>query len=687
MTQTLNPLFGEYSTDQVIGRANGQRPGIVAQPGLSAITVGNDGRYTISITPNQGLGFWGWRTAWTKDTGSFLIVEDADVIVGQGLQEPASGQSRHYLLVGRWKWIAGAIGGDGKPLGTFGASQHAAYELLAGADAATPSDPAVQSLDAAGRPGVVLARIVWAAGSTPTIEWIPETMLDMAVLAAALAGKMNREGMERHIGAFRVSGTPQVDEDVLRKMDLGALLTSQINLGPGSTRESGYAFFGSMVLAWVRGPNTWCTGDMNTRVLLKTPITFDSVFTYALSTEDEDSYIEDNDFWFQMAQPVASGNTFPTVLQFTGGAGGGWAHPILMVWGTSTAAAIAITSTAWNGMAGPGQTYPKIANLRLASTGCLGAATWSVVSTTATAAIIAAGTTDVLQVTLPAVGSYQVVVKVTDGTGRDKTETVTFTLAEYTSVPLVINDPASQKTQYAPVYPYTYSRVLTTSGGYGTVVLSVVAGSDTTLPSAAISGATLTGIADEAGTWTVRVRAVDESSPVQTVERVINVGVETYVEPPICFEQDTWILMGDRTARQFKDVRGGDYVMAVSEAAFLRGSGVPVPELATDVTRREQPEFDTSVVVNGVKSTPGHLYGVRAEKAGTFQRADAITAETPLVVLQGSVLQPTPGGKVELGEPVRVAMNLSNRHKTYFVAASPDGPWMLVHNLITPKDC
>ena len=187
MTQYLNPLFGEYSDDQTIARATAQQPGIIAKPAISAtLKSSSPSVWEIHMGPNAGLGFWAWRTAWARDTGSFSVVEDATFVAATLTEPSVAGQTAYHLIVGRWLWMAGALDESGEPIGDYAPAQQAVYEIVSGTASATPVDPTIAATDGQGRHGVILARVAITKGAAPVISYLPATMHDRAVTGGHL---------------------------------------------------------------------------------------------------------------------------------------------------------------------------------------------------------------------------------------------------------------------------------------------------------------------------------------------------------------------------------------------------------------------------------------------------------------------------------------------------------------------
>ena len=508
-----------------------------------------------------------------------------------------------------------------------------------------------------------------------------------------------KTGDETHHGIFKVDTAPVDLTDVVRLLELNNIsdaLNSNITLGPGSTSNSGYAYLGTnLTLAWKRGPSTWFSGTTNPVVNLQLPLTFSTVYTYALSTEntEDSSAISDNDAWFQMVSPPLSGNTFPVIAQCVGGNLGGYIAPMLWVLGSPAPHNITITTTGWSGMAAHGQVSPKIVTFQLLSTGGLGTITWDITGFTGlTNVVFVDGSTDLLRVTIPSSDSFATTVNgtisvtATDSTATVASRVLNVQVTPYTQVPLVITQ--SDTSRITDTYPFNPSLWIANAytGGTAPITWSLLTpDSGTPLPSAAISGGSITGSVSSPGTYTIKLQATD-SDPVtpQVVTKQFTLTVTTYVAPPssYCFEEDTFVLMSDWTAKEFASVVPGDMILSIAEMNHERNARVIQPCMVTDVMRvpGRGDEAD-SVIIGGVKATPGHAFAfIESNGKGGWVRAADIPEDTQIVTIKDKLPTAAIAGQVSRDTPVKVAMNLGCDLHTYFVGPTENGPWMLVHN-------
>lgn len=502
-----------------------------------------------------------------------------------------------------------------------------------------------------------------------------------------------KTGDEVHDGHFQVTQAPISPADVVRLADISGLQEAEVFLGPGSTWDSGYALVGPLTFAWVRGPNTYMSGANNPINYLTLPVTFSSVLSFSCSTENTESEGNawDNDGWYQLLS--VSGNSVHVVCQNTGGNWSGYARAHVQVWGLSAAHSVTVTNADIVAIASNGQVFPKLITIQLTSTGGLGTTTWTIEGGTATASFVN-GYTDRVQVSFPALGTYTLTVKATDSTGAYAVKTINVTLNAYQQVPLVIT--TGDQSRVAAAYPFNVNIYPAYTGGDAPITWSVVAGSNTTLPNPTVTqtanGPKIVGTVDDEGSWTIEIRATDSGTPTpQVVNKILNVDVTTYVEPPdpYCFEAgSTYVLMADGAGKLMKDIRAGDIVLTVSERAHQRGGRGLRPSMVMDVTLVPavggEPD---SVIIQGIKSTEGHAWGFVPVSSvnGDWVRAKDMAADTQLVQAKDGHCTIVPAGDTKRSKPVQLAGNLGTDAHTYFVGSTANGPWFLVHNIYYPS--
>ncbi len=505
-----------------------------------------------------------------------------------------------------------------------------------------------------------------------------------------------KTGDEIHDGGFQVTKTPVAPQDVVRLLDLQGVSKSEVSIAPGSTIDSGYAYIGGLTIAWVRGPVTLFTGSTNPIVQLTTPVTFTNVLNYSLSTEnaESDAASYNNDAWFQMLMGYG-GNSFRVIAQCVGGNLSGWIRPVLVVMGTTVVANIQVSNSDLTLMEISGQTYPKLINLQFACINNIGTVTWAITGTTGG---LTTGTPDangLVQVSFPSTGTFTLTAQAVDSQGRTGSKTITLTLNPYAVSPITINN--GNENVVADVYPFSIaSALLSYSGGVDPITWSIQPGSGgtaTNLTSAAISNVTggkaITGTVSAAGTYYVNLRATDSNGTPQTTDKVITFNVTTYVDPTIgtyCFEADsTYVLMEDGKGMLLKDVRAGMYVLTTGEKQHERGGRGLYKALVTDTSLQpgSNNPYDHSIRVNGIKSTPNHAWASTPAQIGPgdWTHAKDITLDTLLISEQNGIPTPVHPSEVVTDTPVVLAGNLGTEAKTFYVGASENGPWFLVHNV------
>lgn len=724
MSQSIAPLFGAFSTGREIAKAAGNQPGIVAAPTVAF--TGDATSYNAVLGINAARGFWAWRTAWTRDAGATLIVEDADVTLAVGPTPGAGAGKKSVLIVGTWAWKAGPLGPDNKPLGTLAEDMKATYSAVAGV--AGGGDPTVATPGA-----VILGRVVLENGKAPAWEWLPTTYLDLAAMGSAIDARMKRVGDERHEGRLKVTATPIEDEEVVRVSDI---------------KSRAVVPYASLVSFWLPIPDTWGTGAVvqaiagaNRKVASGSDCTFNDQNTNLISIATTGIYDVSGTSWgaancdnhdmlvevyrrpsgtsgtadeliFRKQASCCTGNADGDI-HFAASLAAGDAIYFASVGKRSVGASVivsfrgalaptvpmSISTTGWSGMAGNGQVFPKIVTMNLVAQNAVGSVTWAITGGSAQGFSSLVGS--VVTMNLPAVGSWTLNVRATDASGTSKDKVLAISLAAYALVPITITTTDSTFTSFG--YPYAVEVSLASTGGEAPITWSIVAGADTTLPSAAIAAGKLTGSVGVEGTWKARVKATDSASPTnQTQEKVLNVTVQTYVPPSggdlggggaVCFAPGTYVLLADGSGKLIEDVRPGDEVLTISEVCHQTGHRAVRPAMVTDVLHNPG-DGRQAVEVKGIRSTQGHHWAVYTETCegcqgrilGDWRMASKIAPEDRLVrIADGKYPQEVPaGGTIEIA-PLERLINLGTTAGSYCVAASAQGPFFLVHNY-NPQD-
>lgn len=730
--QTLCPLFGEYSTDQAIGRAIGARPGVTAQPTLVAASSGGGATWSLGLGVDPSTGFWAWRTPWTKERGAFQIVEDATVTFVSGITRPAAGLARHILLVGRWRWVSGQIGADGKPLGTFTSAQQAVYEAIQGADSATPADPAVPATDVAGRPGVILARIVLEDTGDPRIEWLASTMLDLAWMGRLLDMMHRRSGLEVHEGKFQVTEAPTEDNDVLRRIDSVE----------GIARPYANAAFGSIA----SGATYPVAGGVPIRIPIRVQsgINVEDLLTGGYRAKVKGIYKIDYHMKHHGSLAANDYANFEIRVKRKANEGAGFADSLAHEWdyfGLGNCEAGASVSLieeleeddivgvfCWSGpmvalhhyivvtymgQRAPtdvisilngnltiretvSQTYPASWEITLAAQNATGSVVWSIDAagsgeidgTTEPKASILTGPSRLkiectTRPTIPAY--YSVKLRAVDDSGNIATKTIAITIDVAAAFTIVTN--SWSVSGYESQFPLPVDFAPVSANGVGAITWEVVAGIYTTLPDAAITGGNrVTGnAADWELTYTVRLRATDSSTPTpQVVEKTVNVFVNLLIGggglDPECFATGTKVLMADGTTKAIEDVVKGDLVMAVYDGDHQSGLQTFGPSEVTGV--EDFSGIFPMLQYRGIGVKADHRWGVINPEEGS--RLWTPTAKILPQMKHSAMVEGTPawvqsGMPIPAGQVSRVH-NLQTKAKTYCVV-DENGNALLVHNV------
>lgn len=728
MAQHLFPLFGEYDDDMAIARAAGNQGGVTCLPQLSSSLAA--GLWSLGLDVNAGTGFWAWRTAWDAQKGSFTIVEDAYVPFLSGVTAPAAGQSRNVLLVGWWKWVAGQIGSDGKPLGTFITAQQAVYTAISGADSATPADPTVPAVDGYGRKSVVLARVV-LTNTTATIQWLPRTRLDLAEMGADIDSRMKRVGDEAHQGKLSVDTAPVNPNDVVRLTDVqNSFAHSYANsqsLYADTTTNYPEASGTPVPVRTVAASGINVT-NTNGNLVAQQQGYYAVDFTFkqhgspisagyltgmaavklasnpaaGFSTE----VFHDHDFFGSgkseaivsgaLLVPMEVGDTlgfFQTSDSY--GDVALWAR-VTYLGSPAPTSVLTILSNSQTITESPGQTYPASIAFGLTAANAQGTVTWSIDAagagqidgTTDPAATIVSG--NQLQIAWtaapsPLPKSWDVKLRAVDASGAIATKTITITLQAVQ--PLAITTPDQFVSGYSTDYPLAVTFQATSTGGVGTITYTVVADANTTLPSAAISGTTVTGSATAGGTYKVHLHAVDSSTPTaQTADLVVNITATVLSSGggggTGCFVPGTEVLMADGSAKPIEQVEVGDVLLTIGAEDHQSGL-TTVRETVVEATLpyREQVKL---ISVAGTIGTDYHRYAtlIPEEGARMWTQARHLAAglelrgvgedHRPIVIIKPTILEAGTTNEV---------YNLRTDLLSFLVRGGPGRPWLLVHNM------
>ena len=470
---------------------------------------------------------------------------------------------------------------------------------------------------------------------------------------------------------------------------------STITVGAGSTADSGYALFGAdFAMAWVTGPITYFSYLTNPVVTVHTPITFDLIYNYSLSTENAETggLVVDNDNWYQMATAVASGNTFDLIAQGSAGNYAGYNRAKLIVIGKQVNTALTITTADKNVIMADGQTYPKLEYLSLTNSGGVAPITWAILSTDFGAAF-ASGYSNVAQISIPSAPgvspgtTYPITIRATDALAATTTKVINITAIDYITVTLVITN--TDQSRLADAYPIVYNFPLTSTGGVAPITWSITTHSvSLTTDPMIVTGSTLEVTFPAAGIYSVTVQAVDSAGSPQTVTKAITYTIEDYVAPPPdpCFEADeTYILMADGSGKLLKDMKASDQILTISENTLKANSLGVSTTTVTSITLRPNPSGNC-IKCKNIKATAGHPWTAKNDPNGNlWVRSKDIIPTTELIeVIKNDGIY---SAKTTLAEsiseipPIRVAGNMTTLCSTYCVGSTLNGPWFVVHNL------
>ena len=231
----------------------------------------------------------------------------------------------------------------------------------------------------------------------------------------------------------------------------------------------------------------------------------------------------------------------------------------------------------------------------------------------------------------------------------------------------------------------------TSSGGAGTVTYSIVADANTTLPSAAITGTTVTGSATAGGTYKVHLHAVDSSTPTpQTADLVVTITATVLATGGGgggCFVPGTEVLMADGSAKAIELVEVGDELLTIGAEDHQSG----LTTVRTTIVEALLPyrEKVALITVCGATGTDYHRYAtlIPEEGARMWTAARHLAKGLQLRGLdeQHQPISITGPTVLPAGETNEVH-NLRTDLLSFVVRGGPGKPWLLVHNMkiLTP---
>lgn len=144
-----------------------------------------------------------------------------------------------------------------------------------------------------------------------------------------------------------------------------------------------------------------------------------------------------------------------------------------------------------------------------------------------------------------------------------------------------------------------------------------------------------------------------------------------------CFAPGTWVLMGNGRAKRIEEIQVGDQVLTIHERAHQ--SETPfLLEAPVDAVLRHAGAF-TMRKIEGISATPEHPWGTATP---AWTPTEGLQAGVQVRGIQDGIIQWFPVESPAPGEVVPTVYNLTVRGaRTYLVAAAPEGPYFLVHNI------
>lgn len=608
MTQFLRPLFGEYIQDATIAHAIALPPGIYA--GMDPVISGAGGSagWTVSLNPDTD-GFSYWRTRAAPSTGNFVIQETSPIqvnIAGPGASP------RIDLVVGVHKWVAGPTDPSTlEPTGAFTTAQQATYTVVQGTPSATPVDPTVPNpFNVGGTQAVVLARVRIPTSGAPVVERYLATDLRLAYMRSVIAevetarntystlkDRIDAIGTAQLIEAtnFKVA-TPITGGGNYQPVDLtGGVKTYGTAVSNRSATTLGLTKPGLYEVISVANSALGTTGMLNAmRIILgynSTTMVVDEINDTIGDDEDQTAYAMIyvdptwTDPYISILHDSYKGGNLRGSVKYLGNPNS--IAPISIITGDQLLSESAV------------QTWPDSTTISLTAGNPVGAVTWTVVSglglqdaTTDPKASIVLGALQldwtVNPGTLPK--TWNVNLQATDSATPPRTiqKTIIITLNAYSLASLIITTTAKNFAMTG-AGPFAPSFVATATGGTTPYTWTLVAGVDTNLPGAAISGGTLvagslTYSQMNAGPYKVRLRCTDSAgTPVQT-ESVINITTSATSGGGGggggCVPAGTEVLMEDGSTLPIEAVTAGMVLSAFDEAT-MQPMGAPVKETIT----------------------------------------------------------------------------------------------------------
>ena len=357
------------------------------------------------------------------------------------------------------------------------------------------------------------------------------------------------------------------------------------------------------------------------------------------------------------------------------------------------------------GASGQTQTIP------LTVSNAFGLATWSLQpggldGTTTPAASITGSGGDILSIVYPGdptayYGVQQTVhLRVDDAAASFDTQTLLYTLNSPAAIVIT-----TLGTYYFTVFDWASESVdvlLTATGGTGTYTWTIT-DSTGNLTAASIisrfSRAYLSSGLVAAGTGTVTVQCASTGS--SPVTKVITITVADYSggsggsgtgpwdpnprDPQVCFAPGTFVLLSDGTSKVIESIVAGDSVYAIN--ALAHQSGLKDVTASAVLRTGINTAINKMVSVKEILVTEPHPWGVVEAKSqarlwvaskllndSLVHRSLIVSSNNETTVVDVKAETPIEAGTSAL------VHSLANTDKSYFVGATENGPWFLVHN-------
>lgn len=156
-------------------------------------------------------------------------------------------------------------------------------------------------------------------------------------------------------------------------------------------------------------------------------------------------------------------------------------------------------------------------------------------------------------------------------------------------------------------------------------------------------------------------------------------------DPGVCFAPGTFVLMSDGTSKTIESIVTGDSVYAINALSHQSGlkEVIPTKILRTGVNT----QVSKMVSVKGILATDNHPWGVESTEGANLWVASRLL-NTSLVHRSVTVSSKNKTSVVDVqaqdslfAGTCELVHSLSTTDRSYFVGATKNGPWFLVHNM------